>query len=513
MAPKRILIVEDEAITAEVIAEQLESLGYFVAEVVASGSDAIAQAAATQPDLVLMDIRLEGGDIDGVMAATQIREQFEIPVIYLTAHSDRATLERAKVTEPYGYILKPFNERSLRVAIETALYRHNVEQQRAREKEFLEVLLRSISDAVVAVNQSGTVTYMNPAAEQMTGWGLPEAFGENVSDVVQIVDETTGKQAKNPVLEVLETGQVVYMDDHMALVTKSGTQTAVADSASPMTQESNQLVGAVLVMADVSDRRRAAAFEQDAQASQAAEALTRQSLEAEQELSALRNRLIATLAHEYRTPLAIIRSSAELLHVRSTRVSDEQRDNYLEMIQESIKRLNQLVDDVLLYSQAEAGRLPFEPAALLVADFCRELVESQQLLMGDRYRLEYQCESEGVMMHLDANLLWRILTNLISNGVKYSSEGSVVTLTFSRSAQQAIFQVADQGMGIPADAQARLFEPFFRAPGAKSVLGTGMGLSIVQKCVERHDGQISIESTVGIGSVFRVVLPDCTLNL
>ncbi len=139
MSAPKILIVEDEVITSEVIAEQLSQLGYTVTDTVTSGTAALASIAKTLPDLVLMDIMLKKGDIDGVMTAAHIREQFKIPVIYLTAHSDEATLDRAKVTEAFGYIVKPFHDRDLRTAIEMALEKHR------KERLFEDVMTRAIT--------------------------------------------------------------------------------------------------------------------------------------------------------------------------------------------------------------------------------------------------------------------------------------------------------------------------------------------------------------------------------
>ncbi|HBL14770.1 MAG TPA: hybrid sensor histidine kinase/response regulator, partial [Cyanobacteria bacterium UBA11162] len=165
MSKTQILVVEDEAITAEVIAEQLEELGYTVTDTVTSATAAIASTAQMLPNLVLMDINLGRNEMDGISAAATIREQFKIPVIYLTAYSDDTTLERARITEPFGYIIKPFNERDLRVAIENALYKHSMERQLVEQKDLLSTILRSTADAVTATNENGTITYMNPAAE------------------------------------------------------------------------------------------------------------------------------------------------------------------------------------------------------------------------------------------------------------------------------------------------------------------------------------------------------------
>src|SRR5512139_4343433 len=148
MKKASILIVEDEYIVARDIAARVERQGYRVAEIVASGEDAVTQAGVTRPDLVLMDIKLSG-PMDGVEAAEKIRASHDIPVVYLTAFADERTLERAKVTDAFGYLLKPFEERELHITIEMALYKHDVERRMRDNERWLATTLRSIGDGVV----------------------------------------------------------------------------------------------------------------------------------------------------------------------------------------------------------------------------------------------------------------------------------------------------------------------------------------------------------------------------
>ncbi|MDZ7385371.1 MAG: response regulator, partial [candidate division KSB1 bacterium] len=158
----RILVVEDIAITAMDIKRRLQTLGYQVVGIAASGEDAIAKAQRERPDLVLMDIKLKG-EMDGVQAAEEIRRHLDIPVVYLTAYSDETTLQRAKITQPFGYVLKPFEERELHTAVEMALYRHTLERRLRESEQWLATTLRSIGDAVVATDAAGRITFMNPA--------------------------------------------------------------------------------------------------------------------------------------------------------------------------------------------------------------------------------------------------------------------------------------------------------------------------------------------------------------
>lgn len=157
MRSSRILIVEDESIVALNIKNRLEALGYIIVATTSSGESAIQIAQENNPDLVLMDIKLKGV-IDGIEAATQIWNRFQIPVVYLTAYSDEETVERAKVTEPYGYILKPFEAKDLGTTIEISLYKHQMERKLREREQWLTTTLKCIGDAVITTDSQGLIT-------------------------------------------------------------------------------------------------------------------------------------------------------------------------------------------------------------------------------------------------------------------------------------------------------------------------------------------------------------------
>ena len=174
-----IIIVEDESIVAMEIKNMLEGLRYSVLDVVTSGEKAVEKVGKKQPDLVLMDIRLKG-DIDGVEAARQIREKFDIPIIYLTAYADEETLKRAKITEPYGYILKPFEERELQCNIEMALYKHKIERKIKENEKHLRNIINSTSEVIISFDGNNRVSTWNKTAEYITGYKKREVINKSV---------------------------------------------------------------------------------------------------------------------------------------------------------------------------------------------------------------------------------------------------------------------------------------------------------------------------------------------
>ena len=177
----RILIVEDEILIATEIEERLSRLGYQVLGSRSTAQDAYAAVVELLPDLVLMDIRLKG-DEDGIEAADRIYGGHGIPVVFLTAHSDNATIVRAKSTRPFGYVLKPFQERELIAAIETAMQRHTAERELQESRARFEATLSSIGDGVIATDSDGRVEFMNSVAEELSGWAFEEAIRPSCSN-------------------------------------------------------------------------------------------------------------------------------------------------------------------------------------------------------------------------------------------------------------------------------------------------------------------------------------------
>jgi len=251
--PTKILVVEDENIVAKDIQNTLKSLGYVVTGIVATGEDAIQKAGETRPDLVLMDIMLKGYQ-DGVEAAQHILARYNIPVIYLTAFTDEKTLQRAKITEPYGYILKPFEERELHIAVEMAMHKHRMAKKLREREQWLNTILKTISDAVIVTDHKGDVNFMNTEAETLTGWKQKEALGQNLAKVFKLIQTDTHTSTVDLMKHVFQDGSI---DSFSKLQTKDGQEIPIDDSAVPLHDENGNLTGAVLVFRDISARQQA----------------------------------------------------------------------------------------------------------------------------------------------------------------------------------------------------------------------------------------------------------------
>jgi len=242
----RILIVEDERITAEDLRDILTDLGYTVTASVSSGPEAIERAEETRPDLALMDIRIKG-DMDGTETARVLRERFNIPVVYLTAHADSATLSRAKLAAPLGYITKPFQEAELHASIEIALHKHEQDLKSRQQEEVLSSTLRAMADGVISVDRNQIVTLFNPSAEAWTGWKAAEAVGQTLHRIFPLADGSSGEEMETPVWRVLSEGTFEDMSGHVLLVDRTGQKHAVSVSIAPTRDHHDEIGGAVIV--------------------------------------------------------------------------------------------------------------------------------------------------------------------------------------------------------------------------------------------------------------------------
>lgn len=267
-----IFIVEDEALISMELQDRLTTLEYTISGTASRGEEAVEAILASGPDLVLMDVRLAGA-MSGIDTAHRLRDRSDVPVIFLSAYSDAELLSQAGAVEPFGYLVKPFEERELHASIQMALYRYRMDRalrdayaqleervkertgELARSREDLAVLLDSIGDAVLATDASGRVTRLNPVAQQLTRWSEADAMGRPVADVFRVINEETREPAVIPVDRVLATGERQTLANHTSLISRDGGEVSIADSAAPIRDAAGHIVGAVLVFRDETQAR------------------------------------------------------------------------------------------------------------------------------------------------------------------------------------------------------------------------------------------------------------------
>jgi len=256
MGKAKILVVEDEIIVSADIQATLKNLGYDIVGSASTGEDAVRIVSKNEPDLILMDIMLQG-DVDGVEAADQIKDLYNIPVVFLTAYSDDKTLARAKISEPFGYVVKPFDERELHTNIEIALHKHRIENELRESRQWFSTILTSIGDAIIAVDGNGDISYMNPVAEYMSGWTDGLGMGMPFEEVAEIIDEGDGQAITHTGESLLDYDRVKEMGNGLLLVAKNGAKRPVIGTVAPIFDENGEKTGSVFILKDITEKRLA----------------------------------------------------------------------------------------------------------------------------------------------------------------------------------------------------------------------------------------------------------------
>ncbi len=230
----------------------------------------------------------------------------------------------------------------------------------------------------------------------------------------------------------------------------------------------------------------------------------RSALEKERELNLMRANLMRVISHEFRTPLAIMRSSSDILTRYDDRLGKNQRIERLTSITEQVTKMNDMLDDIA--ESLSSGTVRFEPTEFDLESLTRRLINEYAASIGAQH--VFNLSANGVsQVRLDQTLVVRMLSNLISNAVKYSPPHTEIDVELWAVDQHVMMRVRDRGIGIPQSDQTRLFEPFYRGSNVGSVSGTGIGMAIIRDCLHAHNGTISVESEVGQGSVFTITLP------
>jgi len=252
MKSNRLMIVEDEVLVSKDISSRLIHMGYEVCCSAGKGSEAIKKALDHKPDLILMDIHLRD-NIDGIEAAGIIHQSYDVPIIFCTAYSNTETLERAKITAPYGYILKPFDNRELEINIEIALYKHRAEKELRETQERLNTTLRNINEGVIATDTEGRAFLVNTVAESLVGLQVGETKGIPITQMLETKDFETGSQNLDLLDQVLTKGESIW-NVRQYLVRRNGSEVPIEISANAIRANRNEIIGMVISIRDISQQ-------------------------------------------------------------------------------------------------------------------------------------------------------------------------------------------------------------------------------------------------------------------
>ena len=496
MIQSKILIVEDDRIVARDIQQQLARIGHVAVGITARGEDVATLVLENRPDLVLMDIRLEG-KLDGIDVAHQIHERSGIPVIFLTAYADEETVRRARVTEPFGYLLKPFEDSQLRTTIEMALYKHAAERKLRESERRYAVTLSSIGDAVIATDELLRVTFMNPVAEKLTGWTQTEAIGLPLIEIFRIINEDTRQTVDNPAAKVLRSGVVVGLANHTMLVARDGRETPIDDCGSPIIDDGGEVTGTVLVFRDITDRRQSDGALRRAQA----------------ELAAVGQRtmlgeLAVAIAHEVGQPVAAININCDAL-LRMLRADSPDLERVRAATERASRDARRAADIFArirdLFSRS--GGPP--PAAVDLNEAIEEVVAlKRNEIRNVGVTLQMELSDDHPHALCDRVQLQQVIVNLIMNAIQAMHGAGngrnqllIRTERIGDAEVQATFR--DTGIGVEPSKMDQMFGAFYTTKPD----GMGMGLWISRSIVEKHKGRLWATANDGPGLTIALTLP------
>jgi PAS domain S-box-containing protein len=489
MEKTNILIVEDESIVAKEIKITLQELGYAVSGIVSSGKKAIEKVEESKPGLVLMDIKLKG-EIDGIEAAGQINARYDIPIVYLTAYADERILERAKITEPFGYILKPFSDRELHSTIEIALYKHRMQQKLIDHAKWLSTTLTSLGDAVIATDEDGCVKFLNPVAQSLTGWTMEEASGRELTDILNIISSETREVIGNTVMKAIQEAAVVNMaNSNVLLIDRYGKETPIEDSVAPIKYDKEDSVGAVLSFRDISQRKK---MEIDTLRAQILESI---------------GTLASGIAHDFNNLLTAILGNIMLTKMH-TKLDDNGWESLIKA-EKACDRAKNVTQRLLSFSK---GAAPIKKA-VAISEVLKNTVT--HALSGTRVKCELAIPADLWWVEIDTGQVRQAFHNLLTNALEAMPKGGTVHVqaenitldpTNSLSLKEGKYvkmTLKDNGCGISREQLVKIFDPYFTTKQS----GRGLGLTSTYAIIKNHNGYISADSELGMGTTFFIYLP------
>lgn len=507
MSAARIIVIEDESIVAKDIQNSLRKMGYEVPAIVSSGEDALARLSESVPDLVLMDIMLKG-QMDGIETAEIIRSRFGIPVVYLTAYTDDNTLKRAKVSDAFGYLLKPFEDRELRITIEMALYKHQMERRLRESQKWLETTLRAIDEGVITTDVDGKIKFINPFAQTATGWQDEEAVGRPLSEVFDASIGAEPIDFETIIAQVAGSGVAVRLPSECRLAVRGGAQIFCEATLAQMRASGGESIGLVLAFRDITDRRQSEMRERE----------MRERLVRAKRMESL-GALAGGIAQELNNILGPIVGYPDLI-IRNLPPDSSVRED-LEIIKNSARKAVDIIRDLLTL-----GRIGHYPMDLMDLNSAVRACSNSStfLLLREKNALtvvEARLQDRLPPIVGSEPHLVQMILNLALNAFEAMPDGGV--LTFKTSEQNigepfvgfaetietghyVLLEISDTGHGIEPQAISRIFEPFFTQMRIGAA-GSGLGLAVVYGVVKDHKGFVDVISEMGKGTTFKLYLP------
>ena len=480
-----ILIVEDEGLIALDLKKKLEQLGYIVLGIIDNAEEAILTVDRLRPSLVLMDIRLRGS-MDGVATADQIRKRFHIPVIFVTAHADQDTLYRARITEPFGYIVKPFHSIDFRVQIEVALWKHQMEQKLRVSEAWLSATFENVADALITTDDAGNIARMNNPASVLTGWSCQEAKGRPFGDVFRVSDEGSGLSLSHPFLDFRDT-----VDEHPTVRTlilqgQPNTAPVIIETEISANRDEGKTFGLIVAFRDITERRKT---ERQERQLQKMNALTLMATGLGRELAESQGRMDEDIK------FLIEQSEGETSRL-------------LWDVYEHSAQQQSIVQQLITLGRTDAGKaIPVN-----LNDILSELREPLRKTLGVHRTLTLNLRPGIAPIQVDPRFLRENLLRLVADSRQATPKGGFVeisTMPIRMKDGKPGVQVACRDDRKPGSgSKERAFDPYYQSlPGKRN---PGFSLALVCQFVALSGGSIEVETFGDEGSAYLLRFPSAS---
>jgi PAS domain S-box-containing protein len=487
MQNDKLIIVEDEILIAKNIENILKDYGFDVVYICDNGKDAIEKARELKPALMLMDIMLKG-KMDGVDAAEYVYNRLNIPVVFLTAFGDDITLNRAKIAEPYGFLLKPITDGVLKTTIEVAIQKHKLESKVRENEEWLSFILKNIDYAVLVIQSDLKVSFANPAALTLLNKSQEEIINKNVKDLFMLMENDKNIVFEEILGDIRDKNEKFEFLSRYYLICERENKIPVDGSAMPLWSNTGSFSGIILMMRDINIQKK---METENLRFEKIESLS----------------LIAGgIAHDFNNMLTVI--IGNLAQCRQKDLTPDEIDNYLDESSNAILRAKELTRQLMAFSKG--GTLSLNTHDI------RKIIKSiaSFIMHGSGINLVYEFPEKLDNVSIDETQIEQVLQNVILNAREAMSDGSTLTI----SAENYNFNGAgiplnpgdyvkilihDTGPGINDDDIKRIFDPYFTTKPN----GTGLGLPTAYTILKNHGGFITVDSIVKKGTTFTIYLP------
>ena len=520
-----ILLVENDADHVELIKNSFETardrLNLRVSKDLKQAREDIQ---TRKPDLVICDLLLPDGRGDELLRAST----HDFPILIITSQGDEQIAVEAIKAGAIDYIVKsPASLRSLPDLSLQAIRDWNGEQEQKRIKYELSKLSQALEQSPVSViitTLDGSIEYVNLAFCEITGYSRKEVLGKNPRF---LKSKNKAPETYQKLWETISRGEV-WKGEFINLK-KNGEVFWEAATISPIRDRDGRITHYLGVKEDITEKKLAAREREEYREKlelmvqdrtrKLENALLRErelqkslqeALQQEKELGQLKTRLVSMVSHEFRTPLSIILSSSDILKKYGDRLKENQKEGHLERIIENVQLMNSFLEDTLVLGKLDSDKQIVKPVIIDIPVFLQSILEEILGQAGDEriININYiKTRSTCTTLLMDKNYLWHIFYNLIWNAVKYSSPAQVIDVEIEMSPHRLQLTVRDQGIGIPLKDQRHLFEPFHRGANTDEIVGSGLGLTVVKRTLDKLGGSIEFTSQPGEGSEFQVSIP------